>query len=77
MARNSELARKALRDIARHPSAEPGMIICAADPDARHWAAAHPSLPAETLCALLEDPDPESGKPQPLTRPFHPTRYGT
>ncbi|HET9170654.1 MAG TPA: hypothetical protein VFN97_14535 [Actinospica sp.] len=58
MTRNSATVPKALRDIARHPAAEPRtLLLCLTDPQARPHAAAHPHLPAETLTALLDDPE--------------------
>lgn len=58
MARNSTTVPKALRDIARHPAAEPGtLLLCLTDREARPWAAAHPRVPADTLVALLDDPE--------------------
>ncbi|MEV5574077.1 hypothetical protein AB0L06_28910 [Spirillospora sp. NPDC052269] len=52
--------RKTLATIAEHPNATPpALTACLADPRARHLAAAHPTLPLETIVALLSDPIPE------------------
>lgn len=58
MAGNSQTVQKALREIARHPGAEPRtLMLCLADQEARHQAAAHPALPPEALISLAESPD--------------------
>ncbi|MER7701364.1 hypothetical protein ABTX81_00480 [Kitasatospora sp. NPDC097605] len=51
--------RKALREIARHPSAPPpALAACLADGQARPIAAAHPSLPRSLLLDLLTGDHP-------------------
>lgn len=58
MARNSQTVQKALREIARHPAAEPRtLILCLNDQEARQQAAANPALPVDALIALAEGPD--------------------
>ncbi|GAA2830427.1 hypothetical protein GCM10010441_63600 [Kitasatospora paracochleata] len=51
-------ARKALREIARHPAATAAALLpCLDDPKARRHAAGHPALPPATITALLADGD--------------------
>jgi len=58
MARNSQTVQKALREIARHPAAEPRtLILCLDDREARQQAAANPALAPDVLVALAESPD--------------------
>ncbi|MFD6415215.1 hypothetical protein [Streptomyces sp. NPDC060194] len=53
-------ARKALREIARHPRASgPALRHCLADGRARVLAAAHPNLPPDAVVELLGDPGGE------------------
>ncbi|WP_031522908.1 hypothetical protein [Streptomyces sp. NRRL F-5123] len=52
-------ARRALREVARHPAAaERALLACVADDRARSVAAGHPSLPPSVVADLLADPDP-------------------
>ena len=54
LARHMPSARKALREIARHPNAPAAALeICLTDARARPIAAAHPSLPADRFADLL------------------------
>jgi len=49
---------KALREVARHPSATvPALLCCLAHPAGRRYAAERPDLPADIVAALLHDPD--------------------
>ncbi|MFI0943256.1 hypothetical protein [Streptomyces sp. NPDC021020] len=52
-------ARRALREVARHPAArERALLVCLADDRARPFAAEHPALPPEVVAELVADPDP-------------------
>ncbi|MGW5354779.1 hypothetical protein ACWERV_30240 [Streptomyces sp. NPDC004031] len=52
-------ARKALREVARHPAAPVGaLLVCVGDDRARREAAGHPALPPRVVVDLLADPDP-------------------
>ncbi|MET9921247.1 hypothetical protein ABZZ04_29840 [Streptomyces sp. NPDC006435] len=56
-------ARKALREIARHPGATgPALLVCLADRQARRVAAGHPAVPPEVLVELLADDDWQVGE---------------
>ncbi|MFB6504353.1 hypothetical protein ACFYXP_29885 [Streptomyces sp. NPDC002466] len=56
-------ARKALREIARHPGATgPALLVCLADRQARRVAAGHPAVPPEVLVELLADDDWQVGR---------------
>lgn len=58
LARHSPPARKALREIARHPHATaPALVLCLEDERARPLAAGHPALPPRVIAELLTDPD--------------------
>ncbi|MEV8099341.1 hypothetical protein [Kitasatospora sp. NPDC085879] len=58
LARHRPAARKALREIARHPHATAAALLpCLADARARRSAAGHPALPPDTVLSLLADPD--------------------
>ncbi|WP_307835216.1 hypothetical protein [Streptomyces adelaidensis] len=53
-------ARRALREVARHPRATaPALLTCLTDERARPLAAAHPALPPQAVADLLTDPDPQ------------------
>ncbi|MGC0318938.1 hypothetical protein [Kitasatospora acidiphila] len=58
LTRQPASARRALREIARHPNAPlPALLACLADPQARRVAAARPELPPAVLVDLLADED--------------------
>ncbi|WP_167160755.1 hypothetical protein [Streptomyces sp. MBT27] len=58
LSRHRPPARKALREIARHPHATPrALLACLADEKARCTAAGHPALPAQALAELLDHDD--------------------
>ncbi|MER6156717.1 hypothetical protein ABT147_14405 [Streptomyces sp. NPDC001868] len=58
VSRHTPSARKALREIARHPRATaPALLPCLADERARHLAAGHPALPPQVITDLLGDTD--------------------
>jgi hypothetical protein len=58
LTRQPASARKAFREIARHPNASlPALLACLADPQARRIAAARPELPIGVLADLLADED--------------------
>lgn len=58
LTRQPASARKALREIARHPNASvPALLACLTDPQARPVAAARPELLADVLVELLTDED--------------------
>ncbi|WP_236075620.1 hypothetical protein [Streptomyces coffeae] len=60
LSRREPPARKALREIARHPHATPrALAVCLTDPRARPLAAAHPALPSHIATDLLTDSDDE------------------
>ncbi|MFJ6137765.1 hypothetical protein [Kitasatospora sp. NPDC092286] len=51
-------ARKAFREVARHPNASlAALLACLADPQARRVAAARPEIPSAVLVGLLADED--------------------
>ncbi|MCM2418512.1 hypothetical protein [Streptomyces sp. RKAG293] len=58
MALDSRAVRKALRSIARHPSATAEtLLICLEHSDGRRYAVQHPAMPPALLVELLADPD--------------------
>lgn len=58
LARHEPPARKALRDIARHPNAtSPALLACLTDRKVRHVAAGHPALALPVIVDLLTDDD--------------------
>jgi hypothetical protein len=58
LTRQPASARKAFREIARHPKASPpALLACLADPQARPIAAARPELPSNVIVDLLADED--------------------
>ncbi|MFE7842336.1 hypothetical protein ACFU53_41640 [Streptomyces sp. NPDC057474] len=58
LSRHRPPARKAFREIARHPHATaPALLACLADERARLLAAGHPALPPEVITDLLTDTD--------------------
>ncbi|MFD9251463.1 hypothetical protein [Streptomyces bottropensis] len=60
LSRHSPPARRAFREIARHPRATgPALLACLADERARPLAAGHPALPPQVVTDLLTDPDPQ------------------
>ncbi|WP_327730547.1 hypothetical protein OG250_36165 [Streptomyces sp. NBC_00487] len=60
LSRHAPPARKAFREIARHPHATaPALLACLADERARPLAAGHPALPPQAVTDLLTDTDPQ------------------
>ncbi|MFI6540668.1 hypothetical protein ACIBHY_49990 [Nonomuraea sp. NPDC050547] len=58
LAQHRPPARKAFREIARHPSATAvALLACLADRQARPLAARHPALPPSAIVELLDDED--------------------
>ncbi|WP_104630092.1 hypothetical protein [Streptomyces sp. MH60] len=56
--RHGKAARKALREVARHPRATAtALLACLADEQGRIRAAGHPALPPQVLLELLDDAD--------------------
>lgn len=56
LARYHPPARKALREIARHPNATaPALLSCLTDQKTRRAAAGHPALPPPVIVDLLTD----------------------
>ena len=60
LSRHRPPARRAFREIARHPHATaPALLACLADERAKPIAAGHPALPPEVIRDLLTDTDPQ------------------